>query len=529
MNNKLIALFLLTAAILCTSCQDELADRYGNPDKTTTPTIDKFFTAMLNNNRVRPMYWEMSTFVNWHIGIYTQSVGFLNSPSIYQQNDSYVQDRWNDFYRPSPNGAGVVAHYREIERAYAALSENDKQNSLIFLMLAQVVFYDQATQMVDLWGDIPLTESGMLNKTGTTVYPKFDASTQVYTDALVALKNIADYLATAQLSSSTQSLFAKQDVMLNGNIDRWRRYVNSLRLRLLMRISFVNETFARSEVMRMLEDPASFPLLNDIDYHPATDDVLLTPLSNYTDDLHAAFADWTNYSAPYFMLEEVLKPTNDLRIPVLFDKFGSESNNQFISNTEYKAMPLNLSRVEQQAALGKYAIVDSTTFLYNSKLPGVVLTTSEVNFLKAEAFERWGGGDAGSEYLKGIENSIVFYYYLNSLNTTRSRLLPPTNQMVTEFLTTNPAILYEGSSEEKLAKTWTQKWVHFGFLQVTQRWAEQRRTTFPKLAFIAASLNGFELPPARLTYPPSEKTLNPNYKAVADQDIRSRKIFWDVR
>jgi hypothetical protein len=344
MNKRLIALFLLNAAMICSSCQDELADRYGNPDKTTTPTIDKFFTAMLNNNRVRPMYWEMSTFVNWHIGIYTQSVGFLNNPSVYQQNDSYIQDRWNDFYRPSPNGAGVVAHYREIERIYASLSEDAKQENLIFLMAAQVVFYDQATQMVDLWGDIPLTEAGMLNKTGSITYPTYDTGTEIYAEALFALKVIADYLATAQLSSSTQSLFAKQDIMLSGNIDQWRRYSNSLRFRLLMRTSFVDEQFAQREVMQMLEDPVNFPLLKDIDYNPETNDVLLTPLTNYTDDLRAAFTDWINYPAPYFMLEEVLKPANDLRIPVLFDKFGSEINNQFVANTEYNALPLNLSR-----------------------------------------------------------------------------------------------------------------------------------------------------------------------------------------
>ena len=37
------------------------------------------------------------------------------------------------------------------------------------------------------------------------------------------------------------------------------------------------------------------------------------PLENYADDLHAAFADWINYPAPYYLLEGVLNPANDLR------------------------------------------------------------------------------------------------------------------------------------------------------------------------------------------------------------------------
>ena len=115
---------------------------------------------------------------------------------------------------------------------------------------------------------------------------------------------------------------------------------------------------------------------------PPANEILLNPLTNYTDDLHAAFTDWTNYPAPYFMLEKVLKPANDLRIPVLFDKYGSMLNNHFAPNEEFNAMPLNLPAVEQQSALGKYAILDSVTFLYNPKLPGVIMTSAEVNFFE---------------------------------------------------------------------------------------------------------------------------------------------------
>jgi Starch-binding associating with outer membrane len=65
---------------------------------------------------------------------------------------------------------------------------------------------------------------------------------------------------------------------------------------------------------------------------------------------------------------------------------------------------------QQQIHIGKFAILDSATFLYNSKLPGIVITASEVNFLKAEAFERWGGGDAKIFYEKAIRQSVGFYF-----------------------------------------------------------------------------------------------------------------------
>ena len=523
------SILFFVALLSVSGCQNELADRYLNPDKTTFTTPDKLFTALLNNNRVRPSYWEMSTFVNWHIGIYTQSVGFLNSESMYQQNESYIQDRWNDFYRPSSNGAGVVALYREMERSYGGLAESGKPNYEIFLKAAQVILYDQATQMVDLWGDIPFSEAGKLNETGDIVYPKFDEGREIYLEAIQNLKSLSDYFGSAKLTSFALSTFARQDILLNGDVDHWRRYANSLRLRLLMRISFEEEAFAREEVQAMLSDVTGNPLLNDDGYSSTRDDILLRPLENYTDDLHAAFADWINYPAPYYLLEGVLNPANDLRIPVLFDKFGVQVNDHFTPNADYHAIPLTLSRSEQQASLGKYAIIDSVTFLNNSKLPGVVMTTSEVNFLKAEAFERWGGGDAASEYLKGIEHSIEFYFYLNNLNTGRATLTPPSANAINAFLTSSTSIQYTGTTDEKLSRIWIQKWVHFGFLQSVQSWAELRRTSLPSLLFNPSPLTGYGLPPNRLTYPVSEKTFNANYQSVAANDKRGNKIFWAVR
>jgi hypothetical protein len=514
------------------SCKDELDDRYENPDRTADATIDQFFTAMLNNNRVRLMYWNMSTFINWHIGVYTQSVGFLNTEYIYQQNEAYITNRWDDFYRPSANGAGVMALYREIEKAYAALSVDEQKNIDVFVYAAKVVLYEQTAQMVDMWGDIPFSEAGLLNKTGEVVYPVFDSDEEVYNVLLEGLTEASEYFASVELSATTQSLFSTQDILLQGELKRWQQYTNALRLRLLMRISYVDEARAKADVLEMLSDPTIYPLPGDagIQYDPDDDDILLQPLTNYSDDLHIAFTDWTNYPTPYFMLEEVLKPVQDLRIPVLYDKYGQTMNGQFMANADYNAMPVTYSQTEQQLNLEKFAILDSGTFLYNSKLPGVLMTASEVNFLKAEAYERWGGGSAVDAYTAGIRKSIRFYYYLNNLNPSSGKTIaPPSDAAIDTFIANNIIPHYTGGQQDKLAAIWTQKWVHFGFLQAVQSWAELRRTRYPQLYFYTSSLTGYELPPSRLTYPANEKTFNSNYNAVAGKDTRDGRVFWDVQ
>jgi hypothetical protein len=520
---KRIFIYILgatTALASLTACEDKLEENFYNPDQTTEASIGGFFTEMLDNNRVRPSYWDIRTFVAMQPAVYTQTLSFQNTNTKYQQNPGYTQNRWDDFYRPGGDGGGAMAHYRAIEAAYAELPEEEKASAEIFVQAAKVVMLDEASEMVDLWGDIPFSQAGSLNLTGTVVKPQFDQAEDVYEAVLTGLEEASAYFASAQTSPS----FQKQDIMLSGNIDMWRRYTNSLRLRLLMRVSFVDEARAQAEVQEMLNNPAQYPLVDESQYN-----ILLAPLTNYTNTLNSALTEINSQSAPYYLLEEVLKPANDPRIPVLFDKYGSNVNGQFVQNEEFKAMPMNLGPEEQTQNIVNYAIVDSATFLNNSNLPGIVMTAAEVNFLKTEAYERWGGGDPEQAYEKALQQSIDFYYYLNNTSSSSAgKVAAPTAEEIAAFLE-NPTVAYTGSQEEKLGKIWTQKWVHFGFLQSVQSWSEYRRTGYPQLEFIPATLAGYELPPSRLLYPSSEAAYNTeNYEAVRAGDQRTEKIFWDV-
>jgi len=158
-----------------------------------------------------------------------------------------------------------------------------------------------------------------------------------------------------------------------------------------------------------------------------------------------------------------------------------------------------------------------------------VITAPEVNFLKAEAWERWGGGDARAAYETAIRQSIAFYYYLNSISSSpRTPVAPPATAAIDSFIQ-NDQMKYTGTVNQKLAKIWIQKWLHFGFLQSVQGWAEYRRTKYPVLQFYPSTLPGYELPPSRLVYPSSETSYNTNYASVKDRDVRTGRVFWDVK
>ncbi|RYE05647.1 MAG: SusD/RagB family nutrient-binding outer membrane lipoprotein, partial [Sphingobacteriales bacterium] len=316
----------------------------------------------------------------------------------------------------------------------------------------------------------------------------------------------------------------------SGSIDKWRRYANSVRLRLLMRISTKFESKAQPLVMQMLNDASTYPLVdggNTRDYSPLSSDILLRPLTNFTSSLVDAMFEIDSYFAPDYMLNKVMNPANDPRIPVLFDKFGTGVGTaNFVQNPTYRAMPVTYTGAQADAEFQNYAIIDSATIWRNTALPGLVVTAPEVNLLKAEALERWGSTSAAeTAYETGVGQSVTFYYYLNSISSGKKETMPSAS-VIDQFIN-NSTISYSGSAANKLTLIGTQKWLHYGFLQAQHAWAEYRRTGVPALTIVPASAADFTLPPNRLLYPSAEKTNNAaNYQEVQAEDKRTTKIFW---
>lgn len=524
MKKQIIYAVVLMLTLAVSSCKNQLDEAFQNPDASTQQSIPGFFADLLNNDRVRPSYWHYRTFILLHSSVYTQAASFAPSNTMYQQSDGYLNDYWRDFYAP-----GVLGIYRAMEVAYNGMDESEKAANEVFMQAARVVLYDEASKLVDNFGDIPFTEAGSLPASSNIQLGKFDDQIELYNTFITGLEEAATYFAAA----SQDANFAKADILNSGNIGKWQRYANSLRLRLLMRMSNYSESTVSTEVMAMLNNPAGYPLVdgdNQANYSPLTTDILLRPLTTYTGSLRDALLEGANYYATDHMLNDVMLPSNDPRIPVFYDKFGQTVNNVFIPNAEYKAMPIEFTTNQFETEFSKYSILDSATFFDNPALPGIVITASEVNLLKAEAFQRWGNtASAKTAYDTALKQSVSFYYYLNNLNTTGIKTeVKPSDEVINTFVNSS-SVSFTGTSSGKLGLIYTQKWLHFGFLQAQQGWAEYRRTGFPQLTFQTANLAASAKPPVRLTYPSNEITYNNgNYQAVKDKDTRDTKIFWDV-
>ncbi len=522
--------YILSLLIGFTSCSKMIEDDYINPDKITTAEIDKLFTRMMLNDYIKPTYWDYATFVTGVTAKYSQFIGIMVGTDMYQPSGSYNQDRWKGFYTN-----GIMNQYRDMEKTYNNLSPISKAEKYVYLQVAKVVLYDQAAQLVDLWGDIPFTEAGMLNLTNTLINAKFDDASEIYYSIIDSLDALNTYFSTASISGPVQSSLSKQDILLNGNLTLWRKYANSLRLRLLMRTSYYNETIAQTEVTEMLNNPNTYPLVDNnlenilLQMNPGGEDL-------YSEGLRAGLTDRATSGgaiAPYYMLNEVMVANNDPRVEVLWDPGDSAI---FYFGQEYLGLKhdTTVTAAQYMWSHDYLATYDSSTFILNWNVPGVLLAASEVSFLKAEAYERWSLGTAQDAYETGIRQSIEFYYdinqsaYLNpNYNYSRAPLNSPSEGSILAYLA-EAGIAYSGTESERLQKIWTQKWLNFFILQAGQAWAEVRRTGYPQIPFASDPSNG-DLPPMRLLYPDTEKSYNTaNYDNVRSADTRDNEIFWDV-
>lgn len=506
---------LLSCFSMFSSCKkSDIDEAYYNPNGSTTADIPRLYTGLFFNEKVIPRYWQLYTFLIPMMGTYSQTSGYTNGENVYEQATNYTTNRWDYYYN------STISRFREIEKYYEGLSESEKQGNLLFLETARIFVYDQTAQMIDMWGDIPFKTSGQLNAQGKIVLATYDDAKETYKFLINDLKRISDYLASTTPETFYLNQLKYYDYINKGEILKWRKYCNSLMLRLAMRISYSDETDAKNMVATILGDAAKYPLVD-----AATESITIQPTSITSglvkvNEMRSGFG--VNPFAPGRMVNDVMVPAADPRLEPFFTKNVS-GNYKGVSNA------LTAAQVTAGITAGEFSRWDSTTFSENNLFPGILITAAEVSFLKAEAYERWGlGGNAKNAYETGIRQSIDFWFSVNARSDrSATKDTKPAELEIVAFLA-KPGVLY---GTDNLTKIATQKWIDFSVMQGNQAWAEYRRTKLPALSFpVDATSPNSPNPPNRLTYPSTERTLNTaNYEAVKAKDLETTKIFWDVK
>lgn len=362
--------------------------------------------------------------------------------------------------------------------------------------------------MTDTWGAVPFTE-GAKGEEGI-LQPQYDSQQTIYTGILAMLETANTKLAEGGT--------IKNDIVNNNSTAIWRKFANSLHLRVAIRMSNVNPTGAKAELQKILEtSPATYPILES-----NADEITLNWLG--TSPYWEAFYSDSRSRDDHGMCKtfiDALLATSDPRI--------SEFAYPAVSDGQYRGVPAGQTNAQQGAT--PLNSISRIGFRYRKDPKGATywMRYAEVEFIKAEAYLRADllndPAKAQAAYVAGITASC----------TEHGVAVGP---IATYLADLNVGWGLTGSwGYTNLQKIYYQKWVSL-FKQGHEAWAETRRTDIPVLdiapgAVPATLLGNHNRPPFRWPYPTSEYTLNEAVVSEADESIVDRfwgaKMWWDTR
>ncbi|MDF4220154.1 SusD/RagB family nutrient-binding outer membrane lipoprotein [Maribacter sp. M208] len=356
---------------------------------------------------------------------------------------------------------------------------------------ARIMKAYMAAGLTDLFGDAPYLEA--FQGDTETVTPSYDTQESIYMDEGGVFDNLDKGILAIQNYSGTIAL--EGDILFNGELDGWIRFANSLKIKYLMRVS--NKIDVASQLQTIVSE-GNF-----------IDDNEENAIFNFTDGEPNSFrlaqlrvGDFNNYVLSETM-DEILTNLNDPRIGRLYQAFANSSDG------EYNGL-LNGIDASVGVSLADYSLL-GTIFRENTGLLDAnFMTSMETHFLLAEAAEReFISADTQTLYNTGVTQAFAYW-----------QVELPENYL------TEDAPFDNGNTIENII---TQKWIA-NSINGYEGWIEYRRTGFPQLKTISASLNN-NLIPTRMPYPSEEEALNnANYTQASnntDGNSINVPVWWD--
>ena len=351
-----------------------------------------------------------------------------------------------------------------------------------------------AAGLTDLFGDVPYFEA--FNGIEGTVTPRYDLQEDIYKNENGILDNLDKGIAA--INAYSGSIPLEGDILYNGNLDSWVQFANSLKIKYLVRIS--NKVDVSAQLQTLFTN-GNYIQLN-------TENAVFDFTNSEPNSFRLAqlrVGDFNNFVLSETM-EEILTDLNDERINTFFRPFANATT------IEFNGLLNGIDASSTSIALSDYSLSGTIFREDTSTLDANFMTAWETNFLLAEAAEKgFITADAATLYNTAVTQAFAYW------NTNL-----PTN-----YLTGNAN--YNAIGTSPLAQIGTQKWIA-SVINGYESWIEYRRTGFPALKSVSASLNS-GLIPVRMPYPAEAASLNiENYK-VAETATNGNsldvKVWWN--
>jgi hypothetical protein len=496
-------------AFILGSCTKDFEEINTNPNE---PGLDQAPASMLLTNAIESMTDRVhEIFLGHEMGeCWVQHLAKVQytDEDRYIPRASVINNSWNGFY--ATNAMDVYSVIK-----IARSTGNDSYLGVGLVLKAYI-----SSVLTDLFGDIPYSEAwrGAVEE-GGIMQPKYDTQESVYTDLLAILD-------TANMLLSEDGPEIQGDILFDGDLMAWKKFANSLRMRLLLRISDRNPSLVTTELTAMVSDPATYPIFESSADNAALHYLGSAPNNNPVNENRKTRDD---HRVSKTLIDLLWAKTNyvDWRVCIYAELDG---------NGDFEGLPNGL-------ASSKAALYNGNGLKYTSKLgayftaataPGVLMTYAETQFILAEAAHKGyiSGGDAAAEayYLGGIYGSYEqFGQPLLDLEEEYFGMgITDIDTLANDFYVND---VWQWDPTRAMECIGTQKWVAL-FSQGLEAWFEWRRIGYPVLVAAEDGVLDGKIP-VRVTYPSDEDARNKANKdaAIANQggvDLLTNPVWWDV-
>lgn len=489
---KIQYILFLTVTLLAASCKKSFEDLNTDPNrpKQITPGV------MLGQMQYRIVNSNVQGARN-----FTQELMQVDAPRASTGGAGlhrYIVNPgaavWSDYY----------SYLTDIEDIYA-IADNLKENN--YKAIALVYKCWAYSILTDLYGDVPYSQA--TKATVGTFQAAFDKQKDIY------IQILKDLDAANMLFDDTKALTYGGDLVYNANalsggknigIQKWKKFCNSLKLRLLLRILKRNaEVNVNEQISVIIGDAAKYPV-----FTANTDEAILRYPGSFP------------YFNPFFNARQLDWREGTYYTKFFLNKMNTDSDpRRAIWSTTVNVNSVNVYQGIESGypTTTEYLVNKNSSYSDGLKtLPqlGIMMTYAEIEFIKAELALKGftTGKTAKQHYESGITSSMLQW-----------GATMPSGYLQQAGVLYNSA----ATAEQQLEQIMLQKYYAYFFVDY-QSWFEKRRTGYPVLprgAGIPVE-NNF---PNRVPYPTYLQSLNPQNLAAAvasmGGDRSDIKVWWD--
>ena len=556
------------------SC-DTLDEKFYNPDKLTEADFSLLFASAQTKGHL--FRYDYGATYHYMRG-FGKMLGLGVSPLYLDrtQNNTIVRpwDGWSGtpfnefiFTQTCTNYSKELSGMKLL---YADMTEEEQEQNKVYMLCSDIIRSYAFQRATDLYDDMPYSEAGGAFQ--ELFYPKYDTQEEIYMNIMETLKNAAAELSEYQFQTDAQeSKFSSVDILCNGDLDKWIRMANSLRLRMAMRLCHVKPDAALSTIKELI---AENRMLTEYSHDLGFEEQDKTHAFELT---FFRGLDERGYEsgAPATIIEDIMnyeyQPGDENGItrhdfdPRLYAMFQPDIHGRYIG------LPLTIE--EAEAELPNYYTEKELTDMYNfndvvtnpwnpERIPTMynrrtyfnfdmkfpVMGSTETNLLLAEAAVRWPGElgniDVKSCIKKAIDASTRFYYNVNKTMSYNESSLPSILYVQAKAkapeLDEDHLADYEelaankfaglASTKDKLKFIFDQKFCHMNIMNPYEIYNEARRLVKDfdgELPFVSTPNVVFQ---ERMFYPSSELTNNgDNFAKVAHKNTYDTPVWWTGR